>query len=504
MSRKTMIVRSFFMFWLVGVVVGCAPAGFDRAVAYYSEIHGVTDAAARHTSASPFLRFNSMILNDLDAAIDQANDESLRRQAAEVLRGAYGLGAASTDNELDRLPSVALKELALRGGSDPSSKAIKARFSKASASALERDLAEIAKLSASELRWKLVSIRWGVEPLPDDRARLGRQLLFNFATLPALIAIGDQEAKLPEKIQDKTRKAFGRVVVWRPGKGAGDTPLSRFAPKIVMEWPVKRSYSEKFDRIGAVRLSGSRGKIEVGVDVSKPVLYGYESEASIHGKRYTQLNYVWWHSERPAMEVDDPVAGHIDGATLRITLDGKGLPAIVESSLNCGCGHEVFVSKSLEASAQRAFGGPMRGKRLAVEKALFGKHDLVVVETFEPPVSPIRPTVYLAAGYHEVCRVMFSEPAKEAKTEIVEDHAYRIQDYGALDRLALGDGIASMFGADGLVHMAGRPEGYLFVGTGILSAGQPRKRGTQRIRWDDFLQDDPHLLENGLRIPEGF
>ena len=43
---------------------------------------------------------------------------------------------------------------------------------------------------------------------------------------------------------------------------------------------------------------------------------------------------------------------------------------------------------------------------------------------------------------------------------IAEDRSYRILDYDALDRLPLGDGIASMFGPDGLVHNAGRPEGF--------------------------------------------
>ncbi len=61
-----------------------------------------------------------------------------------------------------------------------------------------------------------------------------------------------------------------------------------------------------------------------------------------------------------------------------------------------------------------------------------------------------------------------------------------------------------MFGADGLVHNAGRPVGYLLAPTGMLSAGQPRKRGTQRVRWDDYLFDDPHFLERTLRLPRKF
>ncbi|MFQ5412126.1 MAG: hypothetical protein ACE5EC_07500, partial [Phycisphaerae bacterium] len=351
--------------------------------------------------------------------------------------------------------------------------------------------------------WKLTSIRWGIESLPDDRYRLGRQSLFGIAALPAWIAIEDLESKLPEKIKDKVSKKFDRIVVWHPANMTDDQPLHRYAPGIAMEWPEKRKYPVEYDRIGEVSLSGSRERINVGVNTQEPVVYAYESQTIIHGKRYPQLNYVWWHPERPAMEPGDPVAGHIDGATARITLDGKGIPVLVEASLNCGCGHEVFISKRLEAAAKRAFGAPMGGKHFAVEKSLLGKHDLVVVDTFDPPAALIRPTLFIAAGYHEVCQVRFDESIKKTDMNVVEDIAYTMRDYATLDRLPLGDGIASMFGSDGLVHLAGRPEGYDFVGTGIFSAGQPRKHGTQRIRWDDFLQDDPHLLENALRLPSG-
>jgi hypothetical protein len=61
-----------------------------------------------------------------------------------------------------------------------------------------------------------------------------------------------------------------------------------------------------------------------------------------------------------------------------------------------------------------------------------------------------------------------------------------------------------MFGSDGLVHNAGRKEGLLLAPTGMLSAGQPRQLGTMKIRMDAYDQDDPRLLEEGLRLPNGF
>ena len=51
---------------------------------------------------------------------------------------------------------------------------------------------------------------------------------------------------------------------------------------------------------------------------------------------------------------------------------------------------------------------------------------------------------------------------------------------------------------------AERREGFLLSGLGMLSAGQPRERGTQMIHFDQYDFDDPHLLEEFLRLPSSF
>jgi hypothetical protein len=62
----------------------------------------------------------------------------------------------------------------------------------------------------------------------------------------------------------------------------------------------------------------------------------------------------------------------------------------------------------------------------------------------------------------------------------------------------------SMFLDNGLVRGAERLEGAIFTPLGMLSAGQPRQRGTQLINWDQFDFDDPRLLERTLRLPAAF
>jgi len=480
---------------------GCAPTQFAPAIAYRAKKSAVTDAAARHTKASPFYRFNTALLSDLDDTIDCADAPSQHEKATAVLREANALAIASSINEIDRMPVETRNQLADVAGISNSPDALRQHYQQLASESLDKDLQEIDGLSSSELQEKLETIRKGVEDLPDDRGRLARKAMLFWGIIPTARGIAREEAHLPGKAFDKARKKFERVALWHPEKPDHASILSKYAPIIGVEWGDARPYDIVSDRIGAVTVDGSPGAIDVSVDPTNPTIYAYTSSAKIHGKTYQQLNYVWWFPNRPAFTKDDIGAGKIDGAMLRITLDSRGRPAIIESSLNCGCGHDVFISEKLESAAYQVFGDPATGKRFSVEKDYPGKRDIVVIDTFDPGTGNARPLLLTSSGYHEVIQVKFDTLAAIASMDIAEDTSYRLTDYDMLDALPLGNGIASMFGPDGLVHGAGRPEGFLLAPSGILSAGQPRKRGTQRIRWDDYLHDDPRLLESTLRLP---
>ncbi len=485
---------------LIGLLLmgGCAPSRFDNAIVYYAERASVSDAAARHTTASPYYRFNTALLSDMDEALEQTDDRGQRALATAVLRDANALSLESSANEIERMPAETRESLAKLAGTEATPADLQRHLADLADAALEQDIEEVEQLPVEDLRRKLRTIREGVEDLPDDKGRSQRQAFFAWAAFLTNDGIAREESKLPEKCIAKAEKRFNRVAIWRPAEYAMDTLLQRYAPVIGVEWPDRRQYDDTDDRIGAVRLSNGRKGVEVYIDPADPTIYSYTSVAKIHGQRLQQLNYVWWFPERPEMAKGDPVAGPIDGAVLRITLDSDNEPSFIETSLNCGCAHGVFVSEKVEAAARKVFGGPLPDKRFAVERDVPGKYDVVVIDTFETGPAPGRPLVLSYAGYHEICQIKFLAPES---FEIVEDASYRIEGYDSLDRLPLGNGIASMFGSDGLVHFAGRREGFLLAPSGILSAGQPRKRGTQRIRWDDYLHDDPRLLEKTLRIP---
>lgn len=491
--------------WLAPVLAGlcgCAPRELERAVVYHVERERVGDAAARRTRAAWFLRFDAELLHDLGAAIADGDAERGRESGEQTLGRAQRLWASSTRGEIDRLSPAARAELARRAGCEPDPSALSAAVEARARAALEAELTSDRGLAPDAWRRRMGAIRDGVEPLPDERGRLARRVLL--AGLAPAVAKGveRQEDRIRDALRERERKPIPRAEVWAPDRSGGE-PRERWAPIIAVEWPDARDYPDDYDRIGRVCLSGTRERVLVSIDPRRPCVYAYTSSALIHGRKYAQQSYVWWFSDRPAMTADDAAAGHVDGGTLRLTLDRSGRPAIAEAIMNCGCGHEVYVAADVEAAARREFGPPVPDANYSVETRPRDRRPILVAGTFDRAGDGSRPMLVLDAGTHEPRRLEFGEPASLPVREVVAERRYETCDYDDLDRLPLGDGLASMFGSDGLVHYAGRREGYLLAPTGMLSAGQPRKRGTQRVRWDDYYFDDPALLE-ALRLPGGF
>lgn len=487
--------------------IGCAPAEFGPAVDYYADRHEVTDASARRTSGYWFLRFNELMLSDLDEAVhagERGQEAEMRRQAEQVVRAAHGYAIQSTGGELDRLPEPGRRSLARRCACAPTAESLKNAYRRQSQAALDGELQRLQSAGPQQLLADLKALRRRVAPAHDDQGRAGRRLLLAWGALPAGLGVEIVEADLEARRPERIRKVYEQAAVWRPGLKPTDELLARYAPTIVIEWPSERDYPADYDRFGEIYLTGDAAHTQVNVNTSRPMVYCYRSEAKINGRRHPQLVYVWWYPFHPEMSQNDPAAGRIDGDTLRVTLDRHDRPAVFEVIQSCGCGHLIFVSSELEDQARQEYHEPEAGKNLCLEHDVSGKRDLIVVGAVSVPPGDLHPVVYVLAGYHEVSSIDIETPARRPDLNIVENRTYDVSDYDVLDRLPLGSGVGSMFGPDGLVHNAGRSEGYLLAPTGILSAGQPRKRGTQKIRWDEFSFDDPHLLEKALRFPKAF
>jgi hypothetical protein len=315
---------------------------------------------------------------------------------------------------------------------------------------------------------------------------------------------------------------FESAVRYSPAAHAGEFEqarhgelLARYAPVIVQEVAANASYPPSDDHFGRV---AARERDDFAIDVSAPTVYAYAREIRIRNRPHVQLVYTHWYPEHPALKKNDPEHGKLEGVTLRITLDAERRPAVMETVYNCGCYHRLYPCDKLEADAKAQFGTPEKGKALAIERNVSMKIDMIVPKAVAVPDANARPVIRCRAGWHGIVDVAFAEGAHA--TEVARQVNYALRPYDELERLPLPDGrgdggddgvgvgvvggFTSMFYDNGLVKKAQRPEGVFFTPAGLLSAGQPRQRGTQLIHWDHYDFDDPHLFERTLRLPSSF
>jgi hypothetical protein len=98
---------------------------------------------------------------------------------------------------------------------------------------------------------------------------------------------------------------------------------------------------------------------------------------------------------------------------VRLTLDARGVPVVFEVLGNGADAGQVYVNESVEAAARAEFGGPLPGRRFAVERATNNVPDISVPRVLADPPAVMGPIVYLRAGSGAVatviCRCMPSE-----------------------------------------------------------------------------------------------
>lgn len=490
---------------VIGVALGggCAPTTLREGVPWAIRMHGMADARARRVATLPFLRVDDYLLDRLNDLADQPEPDA-RRALNAVLDDCHALALEATADEIERLPESAIDEMWSRYfGSAPrpdsARNTIRDRylqlmrdeyraFRKHLATQPDSDVIATARLVCAHAE-------------PSVKRQRGAGLLL-------WLAESDHPApRGPLRVEAETLDVYEPGDPdWGDRKKNSAEPLellTRFAPIIIQERRGDATYPPEDDEIGMVRLSGRPAHIEVTIDPTTPCVYGYAKPMLVHGVEHVQLVYVYWFPERPALWPGDPEAGHVDGATVRITLDSTRRPGIVETLQNCGCRHRCYLAQHVEAQARKQFGVPNGETRLAAMKPKDGTPRIEIDQLFTVPKAGGRPMIVSRAGTHNPVVVSYDGSILDNK-RILRKARYTLQPYDRLENMPTDFGRASMFGPDGLVHYSGRAEGWLMAPTGMRSAGQPRQRGTQLICWDRLDFDDPHLFDNALRLPDGF
>ncbi|MCB9852674.1 MAG: hypothetical protein H6819_06235 [Phycisphaerales bacterium] len=491
------------------LIAGCAPAQFADGLSQSIQRNDVSDARSRIVRGMPFLRVDDYLLDRLESAA-QADGETTAEQLNDVLIECHALAISSAGIEIEHLPASAIDALwksyfADNASSDDRRDAVRDRYLQQlddEFAALQQRVALAG--STDEVRSIARSITQNVGPSIKDQHGGG----------PLLQAIASKYERTDPTV-DSLSGAFDVYAIQDadpltpPASGTSNvTPdaLAVHAPILVQERSPNATYPAKDDQPGAVSLSGPLKNLSVHIDPARPTIYAYSRKAVINGREHLQLVYCWWFSEHPAMSPGDPEAGNIDGATVRITLDSNNQPAIVETIQNCGCHIRCFARADLEEQARGEFTEIGDETNYALEKPKNQQPRLEVSQLFEAPEKgrPWRLVLICRAGFHDVVAVKVDQAALLSGKKVLERRTYDLLPYDVLENLPTSFGTASMFGPDGLVHNAGRLEGWLLAPTGMRSAGQPRQRGTQLICWDALNFDDPHLLEKALRLPTRF
>ncbi len=213
------------------------------------------------------------------------------------------------------------------------------------------------------------------------------------------------------------------------------------------------------------------------VDDSDPVVYYYLSQAMMQGVPALQINYVIWFNERrePAPWY---TKGHLDGITVRVTLDWQGRPLVFDSIGNCGCFYFAAHNDSLLAEMD--------------------DHD-----GFKPHLIGSMPAVSMTNHFKVQVEGGSNLVVGLASAPLDADHSqYRLLPYEILERYS-STLPYKFFDDDGFVEDTDRFESYFLFPMGIPKVGAMRQRGRQPITLvGRSYFDDPHLFDSILVLKE--
>ncbi len=252
-----------------------------------------------------------------------------------------------------------------------------------------------------------------------------------------------------------------------PGEAQGKRLVSHFAPVIVQD------EAGAYDRIGRLRWKGAR----VEVDPERPTVYYFFSHAFLNDVPVLQINYVFWYSQRAGRRAPRIEWGHIDGLTVRISLDGEGKIFMVEAMNNCGCYHFLAPERArVDRSVRQCF-----------------QFDALVPQWLPTVSRGERLGLRVNSGWHQAQRLM-------ATGRPVDSVSYELLPYELLEALPHEDGrTESIFDGNGIVKGSERPERFILFSMGILSIGSMRQRGHHAIELIGRTHfDDPGLFDRYL------
>ncbi|MFW6331888.1 MAG: hypothetical protein ACOC23_01160 [Thermodesulfobacteriota bacterium] len=242
-----------------------------------------------------------------------------------------------------------------------------------------------------------------------------------------------------------------------------------FAPVFVQD------VAADYDRIGGLFWNED----QVGIDLNHPTVYYYLSHGFYKGRPALQIVYVIWYPGRRGPHAPWYEHGHLDGLTMRVSLDPSGRPFMVDFMNNCGCYH-FFV--------------PDRERVERVITVSGGADPFVPVWLPDHfPEKRLHPRIM--SGWHQVENLS----AAHAPVDAVP---YRLKPYETLERLPRPGGrTESIFDSRGIAKGSERIEPIIFFPMGVPEVGAMRQRGHHAIKFLGRAHfDAPDLFDRNFEF----
>jgi hypothetical protein len=442
---------------------------------------GVKDASNVPIPGFPYLRTNRFITSLKKDLKDDG-------QKGEWLLWMQQLDLLSRKKELSNLPDKAILSLDFEDGRKADREWLYAQVKSCSSKLLSHE----------QVRSDFYSTLFPLVHVPGEYSCLRRTVgLYPLVAIPVAVLTersikkirkrfdtdlkdlpidGQLRTFIPEKRASLSEKEV-REILGESKKNLMGVPLPNNDQEEKLVWsfaPVFiQDVAAAYDRLGQVVWKGDR----VDIDLEKPTVYYYTSQAFLRGEPILQINYVIWYSERAGERSPSIELGHLDGLTVRVSLDGEGKVFMVDVVSDCGCYHFFSPDK---ARVERIQSRPL-------------SFEPIVPEWLPAIPSEERLGIRVNSGWHQVQRLM-------AVKEFPDPIPYALVRYDVLEALARENGRAeSIFSSKGIVKGSERVERFILFSMGIPSVGSMRQRGHHAIELigKDYF-DNPYLFDENF------
>jgi hypothetical protein len=441
---------------------------------------GVRDASAFSVPGFPYLRTSRF----LSALRERLKDEQERMI---WVRWMQDLNLRSRKKEISNLPDEIVLSLTSEKG-QPDREALADQVESCSTALLLHDHGRPGFYTSLEPfvrvpdEYSLVLRTAGLYPLialpvavvtENSREKIRRRFDIDLRDLPVdgslrAFVPGEEQSPGRETVQEMIEESRENPLrVPLPDAFRKRELVEAFAPIFIQD------IAAPYDRLGEVRWKNHR----IEVNPEKPTVYYYFSHALLRGEPILQINYAIWYSERAGDRPPSIEKGHLDGLTVRISLDDQGRPFMGEAMNNCGCYHLFAPDRE-------------RVDRILSRPLMF---DAMVPQWLPEIPTGERLGIRINSGWHQVQRL---NSVKEAPDSV----PYELVPYEVLETLPHEDGrTESIFNEHGIVKGSERVERFILFSMGIPSVGSMRQRGHHAIELIGRAHfDDPFLFDKNF------